>query len=206
LSALASARQLIASIRISKNLPSNGPAARRLSQLAVPPAKKCGAPLTESFRHDLVMPGKEFSPSVQGTLIPKPGNFARKGNSRSSHKLMRRFGNMTTRGICLIHYTQSTTCPSGQLFYQSYSADYFSAATMSAAHFYKKVGPGGRAIGNALIAFGAILPGIGGGMAKAGMVEALYIGEFIGLLFIWLGYACCTSAPLAVIAHSPDGL
>lgn len=68
---------------------------------------------------------------------------------------------------------------------------------MSAAHFYKKVGPGGRAIGNALIAFGAILPGIGGGMAKAGMVEALYIGEFIGLLFIWLGYACCTSASLA---------
>ncbi len=48
-----------------------------------------------------------------------------------------------------------------------------------------------RAIGNALIAFGALLPGIGGSMAKAGVVEALYVGEFIGLLFIWAGFQVC---------------
>jgi hypothetical protein len=48
-----------------------------------------------------------------------------------------------------------------------------------------------RAVGNALIAFGAMLPGIGGSMAKAGMVEALYVGEFIGLLFIFGGYYTC---------------
>lgn len=52
-----------------------------------------------------------------------------------------------------------------------------------------------RALGNSLIAFGAILPGIGGGMAKGGVVEALYVGELVGLLFIWAGYALCTRAP-----------
>lgn len=57
---------------------------------------------------------------------------------------------------------------------------------------------GGRALGNALIAFGALLPGIGGGMAKAGMVEALYIGEFVGLIFIWAGYVACVRSPLVV--------
>ncbi len=47
---------------------------------------------------------------------------------------------------------------------------------------------GARALGNALIAVGAILPGIGGGLAKAGIVEALYVGELVGLLLIWAGY------------------
>lgn len=45
-----------------------------------------------------------------------------------------------------------------------------------------------RAWGNGFIAFGALLPGIGGGMAKAGYVEALYVGECIGLILIWIGY------------------
>jgi hypothetical protein len=52
-------------------------------------------------------------------------------------------------------------------------------------HFY-------RAAGNSLIAFGAILPGIGGSFAKAGMVEVLYIGECIGLIFIWAGDRVCS--------------
>lgn len=47
------------------------------------------------------------------------------------------------------------------------------------------------AIGNALIAAGAILPGVGGGMAKAGIVEALYVGEFVGIILIWIGYSYC---------------
>ncbi|MCI0450851.1 MAG: hypothetical protein L0Z51_00505 [Candidatus Latescibacteria bacterium] len=59
-----------------------------------------------------------------------------------------------------------------------------------------------RTVGNALIAFGALLPGIGGSMAKAGMVEALYVGEFIGLLFIFAGYRACLR-PVAVLS-SPD--
>ena len=49
-----------------------------------------------------------------------------------------------------------------------------------------------RAIGNFMIAFGGILPGVGGGLAKAGHVEALYIGELIGIIFIWGGYVFCT--------------
>lgn len=55
-----------------------------------------------------------------------------------------------------------------------------------------------RALGNGLIAFGALLPGIGGGMAKAGYVEALYVGEFVGLIFIWAGYAACVRQPKPV--------
>jgi len=57
-----------------------------------------------------------------------------------------------------------------------------------------------RAIGNAMIAIGAILPGIGGGMAKAGMVEALYVGEFIGILLIYSGYRICSIG--SILHHS----
>jgi hypothetical protein len=45
-----------------------------------------------------------------------------------------------------------------------------------------------RMWGNIWIALGAILPGIGGAMARFGIVEGLYVGELIGLLLIWLGY------------------
>lgn len=58
-----------------------------------------------------------------------------------------------------------------------------------------------RAIGTALIAFGAILPGIGGSMAKGGVVEALYIGEFAGLIFIWIGYEFCIRAPAPIVSN-----
>ncbi len=52
-----------------------------------------------------------------------------------------------------------------------------------------------RAIGTGLIAFGALLPGIGGGMAKDGFTEALYVGEFLGIILIWIGYEVCIRAP-----------
>jgi hypothetical protein len=52
---------------------------------------------------------------------------------------------------------------------------------------------GRRATGTALIALGGILPGVGGGFAKAGLVEALYVGELLGIILIWAGYALCTS-------------
>ena len=42
--------------------------------------------------------------------------------------------------------------------------------------------------GNALIALGALLPGIGGTATRAGYVEVLYVTELAGLLLIWLGY------------------
>lgn len=52
-------------------------------------------------------------------------------------------------------------------------------------------GAGQRALGNGLIAAGAILPGVGGYMARGGAVEALYVTELAGLLLIWAGYAAC---------------
>ena len=45
-----------------------------------------------------------------------------------------------------------------------------------------------RYLGNILIAIGALLPGIGGSMTRAGYVEALYITELAGLMLIYWGY------------------
>lgn len=77
-------------------------------------------------------------------------------------------------------------------------------AILSAVRFARKTATRDRAIGNAFIAIGAILPGIGGGMAKAGMVEGLYIGEFVGIILIWIGYAWCVRGPAEprVIEHA----
>jgi hypothetical protein len=66
-------------------------------------------------------------------------------------------------------------------------------ALLSAVRYAQQRSTSNRAVGNALIAFGAILPAVGGGMAKAGIVEALYVGEFLGIVFIWIGYACCVA-------------
>lgn len=69
-------------------------------------------------------------------------------------------------------------------------------AMLSAWRHYKYKGHSYRAAGNALIALGAILPGIGGAMAKAGLVEALYIGECVGLMIIWAGDRVCSRQPV----------
>ena len=59
---------------------------------------------------------------------------------------------------------------------------------------YRAAGPQARAKvrGNALIAVGALLPGIGGSFTRAGYVEVLYVTELIGLSFIWWGYRVMT--------------
>lgn len=75
-------------------------------------------------------------------------------------------------------------------------------AILSAIRYARQSDFGSRAMGNALIAVGAILPGIGGGMAKAGLVEYLYIGEFFGLFLIWAGYTLCVTRRLSVPATS----
>ncbi len=71
-------------------------------------------------------------------------------------------------------------------------------AIASAWRFRRQHAPGNRVIGNTLIAVGAMLPGIGGSMAKAGMVEALYIGECIGLILIWIGERTCSTSHSSV--------
>ncbi len=80
-------------------------------------------------------------------------------------------------------------------------------AVMSSISFFESPEMRRRAYGTALIAFGALLPGIGGAFAKVGFdgnmetggfVEALYIGEFLGLILIWWGYELCIRAPKPV--------
>lgn len=61
-------------------------------------------------------------------------------------------------------------------------------AILSAWRFRKHASTRDRMVGNILIAIGAILPGIGGGFSRAGHTEVLYVGEFVGILLIFLGY------------------
>ena len=96
-------------------------------------------------------------------------------------------------------------------FVNLYAASFLiGGAILSAFRYAALRGPGDRSrtVGNSLIAFGAILPGIGGGMAKAGVVEALYVGELIGLVFIWSGYVTCVRArrlgSISDSGQSPD--
>lgn len=92
-------------------------------------------------------------------------------------------------------------------FINAYAAFFLiGGAVASAWRFHRASASGHRAAGNALIATGALLPGIGGAMAKAGLVEALYVGEFIGLLVIWLGERVCAwrrhAAPARVVGRT----
>jgi hypothetical protein len=75
-------------------------------------------------------------------------------------------------------------------------------AIYSAWRFAKSRGEGHgqRAVGNVFIATGGILPGIGGTLAKTGFIEALYVGEFCGLILIWIGFAINVRAPRPVVA------
>ena len=89
-------------------------------------------------------------------------------------------------------------------FINAYAAFFLiGGAAVSAWRFWQRAGGGNRAAGNTLIAVGALLPGIGGAMAKAGVVEALYVGEFIGLVLIWAGERTCAwrPAPTAVVGE-----
>ncbi len=69
-------------------------------------------------------------------------------------------------------------------------------AIWSAIKYYRDdVGTGRRVLGNAAIALGAILPGVGGGLARFGRVEVLYVTELIGLILIWVGYRIIVTDP-----------
>lgn len=62
-------------------------------------------------------------------------------------------------------------------------------AILSAVRYWRRSDrPYARVWGNASIALGALLPGIGGSFARAGFVEVLYVTELVGLAFIWTGY------------------
>ncbi len=61
-------------------------------------------------------------------------------------------------------------------------------AVLSAWRFARRSETVHRATGNALIALGALLPGIGGTFTRFGHVEVLYVTEFLGLCLLWAGY------------------
>lgn len=64
-------------------------------------------------------------------------------------------------------------------------------AIYSAIRFFSYPESRRVSIGNIFIAIGAILPGIGGIGSRMGHTELLYIGEFIGVILIWIGYKYC---------------
>ena len=72
-------------------------------------------------------------------------------------------------------------------------------AAWSAIQYARKVGPGGRVLGNWLIAIGALLPGIGGSFTRFGYVEVLFVTEFIGICLIWAGYRVMTQTQTSSI-------
>ena len=61
-------------------------------------------------------------------------------------------------------------------------------AAVSAVRFSRKKATYNRFVGNVLIAVGALLPGIGGTATRFGYTEALYVGEFAGIILIFIGY------------------
>lgn len=64
-------------------------------------------------------------------------------------------------------------------------------AALSAYRFKKSVTTYHRFIGNVFIATGALLPGVGGTIARLGHTEVLYVMELIGLVLIFVGYEFC---------------
>ncbi len=66
-------------------------------------------------------------------------------------------------------------------------------AAYSAFLFWRKKVLAGRMFGNVFIALGALSPAMAGTLVKAGLVDALYISEFVGALLMFLGFILATS-------------
>ncbi len=66
-------------------------------------------------------------------------------------------------------------------------------ALWSAIVFWRKRILLHRTLGNVLIAIGAILPAFGGTFSRMGLPNALYIGELLGVILIFLGYLRATT-------------
>ncbi len=61
-------------------------------------------------------------------------------------------------------------------------------ACYSAYRYSKDIAFKSRFIGNIFIAFGGLLPGIGGSFTKFGYTEVLYVTELLGIILIYAGY------------------
>lgn len=76
-------------------------------------------------------------------------------------------------------------------------------AIWSAWRYRRRGDSSSRVLGNVLIAVGAILPGVGGSFARAGVVEVLYVTELIGLALIWAGYRAIAGDSVLPIHRAP---
>ena len=68
-------------------------------------------------------------------------------------------------------------------------------AIYSAFIFWRKRVLLNRMIGNVLIAIGALAPAMAGSFVKAGLVDALYLSELIGVVLMYIGFIQATTVP-----------
>jgi hypothetical protein len=67
-------------------------------------------------------------------------------------------------------------------------------AIYSAYLFFRKNILANRMIGNILIAAGGMFPAMGGTFVRAGMVDWLYISEFVGVILMFAGFVQATAS------------
>jgi hypothetical protein len=90
-------------------------------------------------------------------------------------------------------------------FINTYAAVFLiGGALFSAVRYSRDVAQRQRAVGNVLIALGAILPGIGGTATRMGHTEVLYVTELIGLIVIALGYRLNVRASAGGNVRTPE--
>ena len=71
-------------------------------------------------------------------------------------------------------------------------------ALYSAFLFWRKRVLADRMVGNILIAAGALMPAMAGSLVKAGLVDWLYLSEFLGVVFMYAGFLRATAYRPAV--------
>jgi hypothetical protein len=76
-------------------------------------------------------------------------------------------------------------------------------AAWSAWIFWRKRVLLHRTIGNVLIAIGALLPAFGGSFSRMGLPGALYIGELLGAVLMFIGFIRATT-PMAATQPAPE--
>jgi hypothetical protein len=81
-------------------------------------------------------------------------------------------------------------------------------AIYSAFLFWRKKVLINRLLGNILIAAGALMPAMAGSLVKAGLVDWLYLSEFLGVFLMYIGFLQATTIkavePKPVTAASTD--